>query len=134
MKNEFVTEVIQFNRNVIGVKDHPICMLSKPEVTFTVKALEEEATELSEAYELGDMLGCVDALIDIQVFAIGAMYKMGLSHDKIVQCMAAVCEANAAKKGGTLNKERSQPGVTDAVKPADWVAPEERISQILDLD
>jgi len=130
--NEFVCQVIEFNKHVIGVKDREITPLSAPEARFTYKALLEESEEFNEAFEMGDIIGCVDALIDIQVFAIGALFKMGLDESHITRCMNAVCDANAQKHGGHLNKARSESAVTDAVKPEGWVGPEERIANVLD--
>ena len=93
--------------------------------------MNEEVQEFSDAHIIGDYVGCVDAMIDLMYFAVGVMYKMGVTPDKINLCMTAVHESNMGKKLG-VNYRRGDGKAADAIKPADWVSPEERISEILD--
>ena len=82
----------------------------------------------SEVLQVDDS---IDAIIDLKYFAVGVLYKMGLSPDMQKACCTAVHSANMEKKLGTVAK-RAVEGAADAVKPEGWVSPEERIIEILD--
>lgn len=121
-------QVIQFNRDIIGVQPDGMALLNNDELNFTVKALREEVEELREAHGHGDFIGCVDALMDSIYFAIGGLYKLGLSADQMEKCMTVIHEANMAKRKGVTDRGHSN----DAIKPEGWVSPEEKIADILD--
>ena len=72
----------------------------------------------------------VDACIDASYFALGAMARAGLTASQALLCFQAVHEANMTKKAGVV-ASRGDMGVTDAVKPAEFVPPEGRIYEIL---
>lgn len=124
-----VDSVIDFNKKVLGIHQRDIAMLDDNEASITHKCLIEEAEEFISACEQGNLIGSVDGLIDSIYFAIGALYKLGLTSKQIKLCMSAVHNANIDKKLGT-NKKRDT-GAADAVKPKGWVGPEERIATIL---
>lgn len=124
--------IIEFNQRVLGVSPRPLGLLNLAEVEITVKCLNEEVVELELAHEEGDFIGAVDALVDNIYFAVGALYKLGLTGVSIEQCIKAVHAANMEKKLG-VNERRGDGQAADAVKPEGWVGPEERISLILDL-
>lgn len=121
-------QVVEFNRDIIGIQPRTKGMLYLEELKFTAKALNEEQIELVEAHNGGDFIGCVDALLDSIYFAIGALYKMGLTPEQMERCMTAVHEANMTKKKGMTKRGHEN----DAVKPETWIPPEERIGQILE--
>jgi predicted HAD superfamily Cof-like phosphohydrolase len=129
--SKFFENVVDFNQKVLKIEPRPIGFLTEAENQITDKSLKEELKEFSDARVEGDLIGSVDALIDLMYFATGALYKMGLTADSIKQCGQAVHEANMEKKLG-VNHRRGDGSAADAVKPADWVTPEARIGAILE--
>jgi len=127
----FVDQVIEFNQQVLKIEQRPIDMLPKNEFEISMKCLQEELDEFEEAYKNGDLIGCIDAIIDLRYFAIGVLYKKGLTAEAIKLCDTAVHSANMEKKLGT-NAKRAVEGAADAVKPVGWIPPEERIIEILE--
>jgi predicted HAD superfamily Cof-like phosphohydrolase len=127
--SKFFENVVDFNQKVLKIDPRPLNLLTG-DSEITIKCLREEVDELVEANIKGDIVGCVDALVDLMYFATGALYKMGLTAKHIEQCGQAVHDANMEKKLG-INVRRGDGSSADAVKPADWVPPEERIGNIL---
>lgn len=127
----FAHQVIAFNQAVLKIDPRPVSLLPQNEFEITMKSLQEEIDEFEEAFKSGDIIKCVDALIDLQYFAIGALYKMGLTAQTINTCCTHVHEANMQKKLGVVEK-RAVDGTADAVKPADWLPPEHRIADTID--
>lgn len=125
----FVQDVIEFNRDLLGIEQRTPAMMSVEEHTHLTMALQEELKEFNDAVVEGNVVGAVDALIDLMYFAIGGLWKLGLSHMQIVLSMRAVHTANMLKRKGKVAKRYT--GAADAVKPEGWVAPEELIRQIL---
>lgn len=127
----FVNQVVDFNQQVLRIGQRKVDMLQQNEFEISMKCLQEEIDEFEEAYRKGDIIGCIDAIIDLRYFAVGVLYKHGLSADTISKCDTAVHEANMEKKLGVVAKRASN-GAADAVKPEGWISPEERIIEILD--
>lgn len=125
----FVQDVIEFNRELLGIEQRTPAMMPVEEHTHLTMALQEELQEFNDAVVEGNVVGAVDAIIDMMYFAIGGLWKLGLSHEQMVQCMKAVHAANMLKRKGKVAKRHT--GAADAVKPEGWVAPEELIRQIL---
>lgn len=128
--NLFVEQVIQFNERIIGVGQREIGLLSDSELEYAMKAIKEEATEFKDAHSQQDVIGAVDAVIDLMYFSIGFLRRMGLTADQISKCMTAVHNANMEKKL-SMEVQKRVAGVADAAKPQGWVGPEERIAFIL---
>ena len=126
---EFFEAVVEFNQQVLGIRQRKLGFMQSEEEAITLHCLEEERNELYTAMQEGDFVGQVDALIDNIYFAVGALYKLGLTAERINACAMAVHKANITKKKG-VNAKRAT-GAADAVKPADWVSPEQRIAEIL---
>lgn len=131
MTAHFVDQVVDFNQRVLKIEQRNIDMLKASEFELSMKCLQEEIDEFEEAFKNGDLIGCIDAIIDLKYFATGVMYKMGLAPSTMKLCMTAVHEANMEKKLG-VNAKREVDGAVDAVKPANWISPEERIIEILE--
>lgn len=127
---DLVDDIFAFNRQVLNVKDREKGLLSEKELDYAIKAATEEVIEMEDAHRAQNYIGAVDAVCDLLYFGIGFLARMGLSEDEVRQCMRAVHEANMSKKLGVQAK-RGGVGVADAVKPADWIGPEERIAAIL---
>jgi len=131
VKQDFVSQVVDFNQNVLKIEPRFLSMLPTHEFQLSMACLQEEIDEFEEAYRNGDLIACIDSIIDLRYFAIGVLYKMGLKSETINKCDTAVHEANMEKKLGVVVK-RAVDGAADAVKPEGWVAPEKRIEAILD--
>jgi predicted HAD superfamily Cof-like phosphohydrolase len=102
-------------------------MLDRANVEWMKKALHEEVQELEDATSIVDQ---VDALLDACVFALGGLYKIGLTVEQAHACLDAIMDANMEKKAG-VNPNRATVGVIDATKPDGWVPPEARMHKIL---
>lgn len=131
MAPHFIDQVVEFSQRVLKIEQRPVGMLQQNEFEFSMKCLQEELDEFEEAFKNGDLIGCIDAIVDLKYFAVGVLYKMGLSPDMQKACCTAVHSANMEKKLGVVAK-RAVEGAADAVKPEGWVSPEERIIEILD--
>lgn len=121
-------QIVEFNRDIINIPARPLGLMNQDEVNFTVEALHEEVREFETANNSGDIIGCIDALLDGIYFAVGGLYKMGLTAEQMEKCMTAVHEANMTKKKGVTHRGHEH----DAVKPDGWKSPEQRIGDILD--
>lgn len=98
--------------------DGPPRHLSDEELTFRMTCLQEELDELSEAELLADQF---DALLDLMVFTIGTMLRMGLPID---EGFRRVMAANCKKQLATTNAASKRGFALDLVKPAGWTAPD----------
>lgn len=149
-----IKEIFEFNHTLLGVKTKPEAQLEHKHALFCVKAIREEAKELEDEYVsqgLTEIKGepvlitdedinsertkwqtvkSIDALIDASYFAIGGMARAGLTTDQAWACFMAVHEANMTKKRGAA-PTRGDMGVPDAIKPAEFVPPEQKIYEIL---
>lgn len=148
-----ISQVFEFNRDCLGVQPKDVPHMQHKHAMFNVKAIREEAKELEDQHlevsisEGGDRMPIewadpqseearwqtvhsVDAVIDASYFAIGAMARTGLTVQQAIRCFEAVHNANMTKKKGVV-AGRGDMGVPDAVKPADFVPPEEQIYEIL---
>lgn len=124
-----ITEIFRFNEEIIGVDTPEARMLTAAEWEWLKTALKEEMTEMEAAYIAGDIAGMVDGGLDLVYFAIGALRRMGLTSDQAWDCFFAIHKANMTKKKGKLEKRGDFEH--DAVKPENFVPPEQVIKQIL---
>ena len=127
---DMVEQIFDFNEICLKIEHRPIGLLSEQELNYAIKAIEEEGAELIKAHTDQDMIGAVDAVLDLIYFSVGFLKRMGLNRDQVRQAMTAVHQSNMAKKLGTQMK-RGGDGVADAVKADGWQGPEERIAEIL---
>lgn len=125
-----IHQVIEFNREVLGIKPRPLGFMPDIEKDHIVQAMREEVDEFIEAHEGGDLIGSIDAVCDLIYFAMGGLYKMGVTGDAAIEIFTAIHHANMEKKRGVV--ARRDTGAPDAIKPEGWMSPEERISAILD--
>lgn len=128
--NIMIRDIFQFNRDVLKLPapSEPR-LLDEKTLKISVKCLREEVEELETAHEVIDYVGAVDAVLDNIYFAVGILYKLGLTEDQVDRCMETVHSCNMRKKLG-INAKRDT-GAADAVKPSDWEGPEERIARII---
>jgi predicted HAD superfamily Cof-like phosphohydrolase len=124
-----IEDVFEFNEKVIGVsRERPEC-LSETELIWLRQAFREESQEIADAFTKGDLVGMVDGCLDMAYFAIGGLKRMGLTTEQAMMCFEAVHKANMRKAKGKQAKRGDME--EDAVKPEDFVAPDELIRQIL---
>jgi hypothetical protein len=83
--------------------------------------LYEEIRELQEAIDKGDEIEIDDALIDIAVTAISAVYKRR-GHDVAGLMVGEVSRANLSKVS-PLDKIVRYPGTHKVGKPEGWIGP-----------
>ena len=86
---------------------------------------------IHEAFEqrnvpMPDEVDELDKAIDLVVFSIGKMAKMGLSQDQIAEAFDVVADANLSKIGAPKDALGKQ------LKPEGWIAPETKLQEILD--
>lgn len=98
--------------------------LSYEEKAFRIAAMQEELNEFAEA---DDLVGQYDALIDLLVFCVGTMDRMGFplqeGFNTVMSCnLAKNVGQNGTKRGGFK---------ADLVKPEGWQGPEDILTQIL---
>lgn len=95
------------------------------------KALNEEADEFMQGHTDHDFIKQIDSCLDSIYFALGGLYKLGIRADQVEAMFTAVHTANMAKVKGKV-ASRHVEGAVDAIKPVNWVPPEEAITKILD--
>jgi len=133
MPKSIVEKVVEFNQKVLGVGQLArVCELTSPDYSLLKNQIDEEITELEEAWEDEDLVGQVDALLDLVYFVFGGLYKMGLSAEQIEHCFGLIHDANMTKAAGKVAK-RAVEGTVDAVKPTDFVDPKVAIMEYLDV-
>lgn len=124
-----IRQVVEFNRHVLGIDKRDIGLMPDNEMRHLHKCLVEEAGELVEAHQKGDLIKAADALIDSVYFALGGLWKLGLPPEAVTEMFEAVHAANMTKVLGRI--ERRDTGAPDAVKPDGWSSPEERMALII---
>lgn len=122
-----IDNVFRFNRDVIGIRPRRQARLDGDEREWMLKALSEEVIEFEDAINIVDQ---VDALLDLVIFALGGLYRMGLTEEQARQCFEHIMMKNYQKKAGQ-KAERATGDVADAVKPEGWVGPEAGLAKIL---
>lgn len=128
MQKSVFERIEQFNEQVVGVQTGfgpPPRGMTPDLAKWLLSALEEETTEFFEA---ANAIEQFDALVDLCVFSIGGLLRMGLSASQVEQGFHAVMDANFQKKAGSQDK---RPGAADAVKPEGFVGPEKRLADIM---
>lgn len=80
--------------------DAPVHVIDVEYIKKRIGFIQEELKELLEAAESGDIVGCLDALLDIDYFNLGTVLGLGLTEKfgagfKIVQAanMAKLCSS-----------------------------------------
>ena len=94
--------------------------------------IEGFVNEFSNNYEHNDFVNSVGSISVICRACCAIFGEFGLSANKAERVMDAVYTANMTKKRGA-NAKRGDGQTADAVKPADFVPPETKIAEILDM-
>lgn len=102
----FIDEVEEFNTKFGKLNNYKPTIPSKADCDFVYNFVIEEVNELKEAYESKDIVGVLDALLDLLYVATanGAMV-FGLK-DKIIPAFAEVQRSNMSK--ACLTEEEAQ--------------------------
>lgn len=100
---------------------------------FRTIFLNEELVEFAQAHDKADVVGAVDALIDLVYVAYGTALLMGVTPEQWRKCWEAVQEANMAKVRCESAEASKRGHVLDVRKPEGWVSPTKRQRQILGL-
>ena len=79
----FVEQIVNFNKEVLGIEQRVQSLIPANEAQISIESLVEEANELREAFEGQDFIKAVDAVADTLFFAVGVLYKFGLTSDQI---------------------------------------------------
>jgi predicted HAD superfamily Cof-like phosphohydrolase len=90
---------------------------------FRIDFLEEELTEMKDAYARADentAEDVVDAIIDLCVVAIGTLDAFEVDGH---YAWNQVLEANMAKESGVNPTRPNELGLPDLIKPVGWTAP-----------
>lgn len=124
---DIIDQIFDFNEQVIGIDNVELNCLTTQQQAWTEMFVKEELTEFYEAFTKQDAVGMVDGIVDLIYGAMGTFKKMGLTRDQVRLAFTAVHEANMTKKKGRT----ARGGDEDAVKPADFVPPEQKIAAIL---
>ena len=128
--DKIVYSIYEFNEQIIGMpNDLPLQPLPKELKEWFWSAMNEELAEYAEAWATQDLIGQVDAILDMIYFAVGRLQQMGLTREQTIACFDAIHTANMTKKRGAQAKRGNVE--TDAVKPDGWISPEEGIKRIL---
>tara|TARA_R110000744_G_scaffold21338_5_gene55367 strand:+ start:1309 stop:1728 length:420 start_codon:yes stop_codon:yes gene_type:complete len=126
-----IKDIYEFNTEILEVKRKGPKLLEEVEINWLIGALREEIQELIDANEIKDLVGCVDGVLDLAYFAVGACVRMGLTKNQIEDCFQVIHTANMAKRKG-IKESRPQDGsIADAVKPIEWEPPELAMAKII---
>lgn len=127
---DIIDLIFDFNEQVIGLGDIPLNPLTPKQVEWLNTFVDEElCTEFQGAYQKQDIIGMCDAIGDLIYGAMGTFKKMGLTREQTRAVFTAIHNANMTKKRGNKGRGSDE----DAVKPVDFVPPEQVIGQILML-
>jgi predicted HAD superfamily Cof-like phosphohydrolase len=96
----------------------PVTALSPQEWSFRVTCLREEIQEFVDATTRADAF---DALLDLMVFTIGTMLRMGLPID---EGFRRVMAANMQKEVAMVKTASKRDFELDLIKPKGWTAPD----------
>lgn len=105
----------QFDLGAEQVPHH----LDLDEKNFRVAAMMEEVQEYEDARSMADML---DALVDLQVFLLGTVYRHGMAN-VFEPAFNRVMDANMQKQLAGDSHKSKRGFARDLIKPAGWTAP-----------
>lgn len=129
MKNTLESKVAEAYEKYGLAYDGPPRHLKYEEMAYRIACLQEEVNELAEAETLIDKY---DACLDLIVFAVGTLYRMGMplqeGFDAVMNCNLQKVPGNNPHKS---DKARADYKGIDLVKPEGWRGPEDDLVQIL---
>lgn len=126
-----IEQIDKFNRDLLCISRSPGSIQDKTEFDWFIGVLNEEKEELIKAHTEGDFIGEIDAVIDLMYFAGGFFTRVGLPPSVTIKIFNHIHECNMKKVAGKKASRAISHNI-DAIKPEDWVGPEEGIMNILD--
>lgn len=126
------SKVVTFNQQILGVQPRKLGLMRPDEFSLSLTQLREEIKEMEDAYDEGGLVGVVDGLIDLHFYLLGVIYKHGIPEILYEKLFDQVYQANMTKVRGVNAKREGFGDAADAVKPEGWIAPEDRISRLLE--
>lgn len=79
----FIEQIVNFNQEILNVEQRTQALLPANEAQISIESLIEEAQELRDAFGEKDFIKAVDAVADTLFFAVGVLYKFGLTSNQI---------------------------------------------------
>lgn len=124
--------VVEFNQKVLNIKPRELGLMDHDEFQLSLAQFREETGEIAQAYDIGDLVGVIDGVIDLHFFLLGVVYKHGIPEELYKDLFMAVADANMEKKLGVKSGREGFGNSADAIKPEGWVAPEVRIRNLIE--
>lgn len=124
------SKAVYFNANILGITDRKLGFVKEEEFRLSLHQLREEIDEMEGAYLEGNLVKMIDAMIDLNYFLCGVIYKHGIPEGMYDQMFDVVHQANMAKAIGK-KKGRDQYDALDAIKPQGWIPPEETLTYLI---
>ncbi len=129
--NKQMLSVINFNYDILKIKKRSLGIQARDEFDLSMHQLKEEISEIEDAYSIGNFIGVLDGLIDLEYYLLGVFYKNGVNEPTHAELFDAVHQANVLKKQG-VKAGREGYDAADAIKPESWVDPEIKFARILE--
>lgn len=119
--------VKKFNTEIIKLMPYNQPIDVPPDrIEWFKNVVTEELAEFEAAWNVGDNVGMIDALVDMTYFILGRVFECGIKEHIWDESFAAVHDCNMEKSKG--NKGRGSDD--DAIKDENWIGPESRIQEI----
>lgn len=120
--NNMLRDIKDFHEK-FGLQYNGAPRLLPPDVVeFRIKFMQEELNEYASAVADGDIVGQLDALVDLVYVALGTAYLQGLPFQR---GWDEVQDANMRKVKAGPNGEGSKRGSPhDVIKPPGWKGPD----------
>jgi predicted HAD superfamily Cof-like phosphohydrolase len=124
--------VEHFNKIILKLKRPPIGFMEEDDFKLSLNQLREEIDEMELANNKGDFSGLIDAIVDLDYFLHGVVFKHGINTETYEELFKVVHEANMEKMLGVKPSREGFGGSPDAIKSSDWKAPETKIGKVLE--
>ena len=83
----FIEQIVDFNKNILNIEQRVQGLIPANEAQISIESLIEEATELKEAFAEQDFIKATDAVADTMFFAVGVLFKFGLTPVQITNAV-----------------------------------------------
>ena len=130
--NKQLLQVAEFNQEVLGIKPRAIGLQDSDELKLSIRQMREEILEFNEAAKKGDVLAALDALLDLEYYLYGVLYKHGVDEELHEKLFDTVHKANMLKKAGVNAKRGKHGDAMDAQKPEEWTDPTLLFARIIE--
>lgn len=124
-------ESVKAFHDKFGLPDGADNNLTPEAFEFRVGFMQEELDEFVRSINSEDFVGGFDALLDLAYVVFGTALFMGVDTERWNAGMEAVHQANMTKIRARDRAESKRGTTLDVIKPEGWVAPEEKLAEIL---